>query len=166
MNYLIFALIAVPLFPMQAIAQPITNLTAVPVQVAASQAPEKAIDNLTDSIFYNLYPGLNRRKIRSDETQYINEWAAIKKVVSQDSLVYQDVCGRNSNNYEWLLSKYDGQGSGRDASAFSSPVLDKVADAIFYTRHPELGRKIKPGEYKLKNEWMKIRQAIWTMPWC
>jgi len=58
------------------------------VKVAASQAPEKAIDELTDSIFYNLYPGLNRRKIRSDETQYIKEWAAIKKVVSQDNLVY------------------------------------------------------------------------------
>jgi len=73
---------------MQAIAQPITHPAVVPVQVAASQAPEKAIDELTDSIFYNLYRGLNRRKIRSDETQYINEWAAIKKVVSEDNLVY------------------------------------------------------------------------------
>ena len=159
MNYLIFALIAVPLFPMQAIAQPITNLTAVPVQVAASQAPEKAIDNLTDSIFYNLYPGLNRRKIRSDETQYINEWAAIKKVVSQDSLVYQDVCGRNSTNYEWLLSQYDGQ--SRNGLILSSPILNKVADAILYTRYPELGdRRIQPSETSLASEWFKIRRAV------
>ena len=50
MNYLILGLIAAPLFSMQAIAQPITNLTAVPVQVAVSQALEKAIDELTDSI--------------------------------------------------------------------------------------------------------------------
>jgi len=88
MNYLILGLIAAPLFSSSAIAQPITNLAAVPVQVAASQAPEKAIDNLTDLIFYNLHSELNRRKIRSDETQYIKEWASIRKVVSQDNLVY------------------------------------------------------------------------------
>ncbi|WP_293126074.1 hypothetical protein [Microcoleus sp. bin38.metabat.b11b12b14.051] len=167
MNYLILGLIAAPLFSSSAIAQPITHPAAVPVQVAVSQAPEKAIDELTDFIFYNLYPGLNRRKIRSDERQYIKEWAAIKKVVSQDSLVYQDVCGRNSTNYEWLLSKYDGQGPGRDASALSSPVLDKVADAIFYTRHPELVyRRIQPSEMRLASEWSGIRRAISSLHPC
>jgi hypothetical protein len=161
MNYVIFPLIAVPLFSLNAIAQPITHPAAVPVQVAASQTPEKAIDNLTDSIFYRLYPRLNHRKIRSDETQYINEWAAIKKVVSQDSLVYQDACGRNSTNYEWLLSKYDDESPGNNTSVFSSPVLDKVADAIFYTRHPELVyRRIQPSEMRLASEWSGIRRAV------
>lgn len=41
-------------------------------------------------------------------------------------------------NYEWLLSVHDAQRQGRNASALSSPALDKVADAVFYTRHPEL----------------------------
>jgi len=122
MNYLIFPLIAIPLFSLKAIAQPITNLAAVPVQVAASQAPEKAINNLTDLIFYNLHPELNRRKIRSDETQYIKEWAAIKKVVSEDNLVYRDTCSGRSNNYEWLLSNYDDEDRRRNASPLSSPV--------------------------------------------
>ncbi len=96
------------------------------VQVVANRAPEKAIDRLTDFIFYNLHPELNRRKIRSDETQYINEWASIKKVVSNDNLVYQDACGRNSTNYDWLPSKYDGEGGGREGRtiSLSSPVLD------------------------------------------
>lgn len=140
MKYLILGLIAVPFFPMKAMAQPVTYPAADSVQIAANKAPEKAIDELTDYIFYNLHPQLNRRKIRSDETQYINEWAAIKKVVSNDNLVYQDACGRNSTNYEWLLSKYDGEGPGRAGRtiSLSSPVLDKVADAVFYTRHPEL----------------------------
>ena len=85
MNYLIFPLIAIPLFSLKAIAQPITNLAAVPVQVAASQAPEKAIDELTDFIFYNLYPGLNRRKIRSDETQYINGGLSVRCTLATDA---------------------------------------------------------------------------------
>ena len=115
------------------------------VEVAANRSPEKAIDRLTDFIFYNLHPQLNRRKIRSDETQYVNEWAAIKKVVSDDNLVYQDVCDGNSRNYEWLLSKYDGEGGGRQGRtiSLSSPVLDKVAGAVFYARHRELDYRVK-----------------------
>ncbi|MBE9093670.1 hypothetical protein [Tychonema sp. LEGE 07203] len=167
MNYLIFGLITVSLFTSSAIAQPVKYPTArVPadsVEVAANRAPEKEIDGLTDFIFYQLHPGLNRRKIRSDETQYINEWAAIKKVVSNDNLVYGDVCDLNSRNYEWLLSKYDGEGGGRQGvtSLLTSPVLDKVADAVFYTRHPELNyRKVQPGETRLVSEWSKIRQGV------
>ena len=72
MNYLIFGLITVSLFSSSAIAQPVTYPTArVPahsVEVVANRAPEKEIDGLTDFIFYQLHPGLNRRKIRSDET--------------------------------------------------------------------------------------------------
>ena len=128
---------------------------------ATPQAPEKAIDNLTDYIFYNLHPQLNRRRIRSDETQYIREWAAIKKVVSNDNLVYEKECGRNpNNNYQWRLSSYDSSGLGRNASPLSSPVFNKVADAVFYTRHPELGyRRIQPSETRLVSEWSKIRQG-------
>ena len=66
-------------------------------------------------------------------------------MVSNDNLVYGDVCAGDSGNYEWLLSKYDGEGQGKNASALSSPVLDKVADVVFYTRHPKLGyHKVQP----------------------
>ncbi len=170
MKYLILGLIAIPFFPMKAMAQPVTYPAADSVQIAAAnRAPEKAIDRLTDYIFYNLHPQLNSRKIRSDETQYINEWAAIKKVVSNDNLVYQDACGRNSTNYEWLLSKYDGDGPGRAGRtiSLSSPVLDKVADAVFYIRHPELGyRRIQPSETRLASEWSKIRQGVSSLHPC
>ncbi|MEZ2224728.1 hypothetical protein [Microcoleus sp.] len=173
MNYLIFGLISPSLFSSSASAQPIgypaARVQVGSVQVAASRAPEKAIDRLTDFIFYNLHPQLNRRKIRSDETQYVNEWAAIKKVVSDDNLVYQDVCDGNSRNYEWLLSKYDGEGGGRQGRtiSLSSPVLDKVADAVFYTRHPELGyRRIQPSETRLVSEWSKIRQGVSSLHPC
>jgi hypothetical protein len=169
MKYLILGLIAVLCFPMKANAQPVIYSAAEGVQIVASRAPEKAIDELTDFIFYNLHPQLNRRKIRPNETQYINEWAAIKKVVSSDNLVYQNACGRNSTNYEWLLSKYDGEGGGRQGRtiSLSSPVLDKVADAVFYNRHPELGyRRIQPDETRLVSEWSKIRQGVSSLHPC
>ena len=141
-----------------AIAEPITHPAAVPVKIAVSQAPEKVIDELTDSIFYNLYRGLNRRKIRSDETQYINEWAAIKKVLRDANLVYEKGC--TSAPY-WRLSEYDTPGRfGVGLIAFS-PLLNLVADAVFYTRHPELEyRKIQPSDTRLASEWSKIRQAV------
>ena len=132
------------------------------------QAPEKALDELTDFIFYSLHPQLNRRRIRPDEAQYVKEWAAIKKVVSNDNLVYEKECGRNpDNNYRWRLSSYDSSGLGRNASPLSSPVLNKVADAVFYTRHPELDyRRIQPSETGLASEWSKIRQGVSSLHPC
>ncbi|WP_341734523.1 hypothetical protein [Microcoleus sp. EPA2] len=159
MNYLILGLIGIPLLSVKVLAQHIGYPVAASVMIAANNAPEKAIDELTDSIFYNLYPQLDRRKIRSNETQYINEWAAIRKVLMGDgNLVYERGCGPS---YWWHLSEYDTPGrNGREIIVFS-PVLNKVADAVFYTRHPELGyRTIKPSETRLASEWSKIRQGV------
>jgi hypothetical protein len=168
MNYLILELIAVSFFPMKSLAQPVTypaaRVRVDSVQVAANRAPEKAIDELTDFSFNQVHLHLNRRKIRSDETQYIKEWAAIKKVVSDDNLVDEKKCFE-SLDYEWRLSQYDEQ--GRKELLFSSPVLNKVADAVFYARHPELGyRKVPPGETRLALEWSKIRQAVGLLHPC
>lgn len=159
MNYLILGLIAVPLLPVKAIAQPIGYPLADSVLIAANNAPEKAIDELTDSIFYKLHPQLNRRKIRSNETQYINEWAAVRKVLMGDgNLVYERGCGPS---YWWHLSEYDDmRRNGVEIIRFSS-LLNKVADAVFYTRHPELGyRTIQRSETSLASEWSKIRQGV------
>ncbi len=74
MNYLIFGLISASLFSSSASVQPISypaaRVPAGSVQVAASRASEKVIAEWTDFIFYKLYPQLNRRKIRPDETPY------------------------------------------------------------------------------------------------
>jgi hypothetical protein len=163
MKYLILGLIAVPLLSVKAIAQPISYPVADSVLIAANNAPEKAIDESTDFIFYRLHPQLNSRKIRSNETQYINEWAAIKKVLADGNLVYKRFCGPN---FGWHLAEYDTPGRHpREIMVFSS-VLNKVADAIFYTRHPELGyRKIRPSETSLASEWSQIRRAVsWPDP--
>jgi hypothetical protein len=130
--------------------------------ISQNIAPQKFIDIWTHNIFYSLHPELSNRKIQSFETEYIREWQAIEIVIA-NNLTYQMGCtGRG-----WGLSEYDHTNVRTGKRLLTSTVLDKVADAVFYTRHPELGdRKIQPGEYKLTNEWMMIRQAIWTLPWC
>ncbi len=45
-------------------------------------------------------------------------------------------------------------------SEYIDAQIDKIADRIFYERHPELrGRKIRPGERNLAREWQEIRQC-------
>jgi hypothetical protein len=163
MNYLILGLIAVPLLSVKVIAQPISYPVANSVIIAANNAPEKVIDESTDYIFYRLHPQLNSRKIRSNETQYINEWAAIKKILADDNFVYERSC---NGKFRWRLSEYDAPAVRAGPILLSSPVLNKVADAIFYTRHPELGyRKIRPSEISLASEWSQIRRAVsWPDP--
>ncbi len=161
MNYLIWGLIAAPLFSSPARAQPVTysasRVHVDSVQVVANRVPEKAIARLIDFIFYKLHPELNRRKIRSDKTRHINEWSAIQKVV-RNNLVYEPGCNRRLS-YDWLISVYDGESS--NGLILSSPVLNKVADAVFYIHHPELSyRMIQPDETSLVSEWSQIRRAV------
>lgn len=124
----------------------------------ANSQPQETIDDWTDNFFYSANPQLSRRKLRAGETEYIREWNAIQRVVP-DMLAYgNQACGREPNNFDWMLINYDGGSRDR---RFDSEDLDKVADAIFYVRHPELGyRKIQPGETALANEWMRIRRAV------
>lgn len=163
-KYLVLSLITIPLWSSIAFAnysqRPFSNSATM---VAQSQPPQRAIDDNTDFFFYRLHPELGRRKISSDETQYINEWNAIREVV-QDNLVYISLsCGSNTTYY-WGLSQYD---TYSRTSAGQSPVIDKIADAVFYTRHPELdNRKIEPGENDLASEWSAIRHKIATVGGC
>jgi hypothetical protein len=120
---------------------------------------EELIARWTDNFFYSVNPQLSQRKIRADETLYIREWNAIARVVP-DILVYENsACGGDKRTFEWLLSNYDTQ--SRNGLNLVSEDLDKIADAIFYVRNPELGgRKIQPGETALANEWLRIRTAV------
>ncbi len=127
----------------------------------ANSQPQEAIDRWADNFFYSVNPQLSRRKLRADETLYIREWNAIARAVP-DILVYQNnSCGGGGYKptFEWMLSNYDTQ--SRNGLNLVSEDLDKIADAIFYVRNPELGgRKIQPGETALANEWLRIRTAV------
>jgi hypothetical protein len=164
-RYLVLVLMTIPVLSSTAIANPSKEqlFSKNSTLISQNKAPQKFIDIWTHNIFYSLHPELSGRKIKSSETEYMREWQAIEIVVA-NNLTYQMGCTGDSG---WGLSEYDRTNVRTGERLLTSTILDKVADAVFYTRHPELGyRKIKPGEYKLKNEWMKIRQAIWTLPWC
>lgn len=131
----------------------------------SSRLTQETIDRWADNFFYSVNPQLSRRKLRADETLYIREWNAIARVVP-DILVYgNNACSRGNQNLEWMLSNYDTQ--SRNGLNLVSEDLDKIADAIFYVRNPELGgRKIQPGETALANEWLRIRTAVSQLHSC
>jgi len=136
----------------------ILTLNPTPAISQQIRLTQEMIDDWTDELFYRANPQLSRRRIRADETEYIREWNAIKRIVPE-LLVYNNninVCG----DTEWILDSYDhipvNQGEG-----LVSDELDQVADAIFYARNPELsGRKIRSDETGLANEWLRIRTAV------
>ncbi len=126
-----------------------------------ANVPQPVIDQWTNKFFFRLHPELIGRKISIDEVNYINEWQAIEKVV-RHSLVYQKYAGHNFGS-DWYLLNYDTQ--VKNGVKLVSCVLDNVADAIFYQRHPELqNRRIRPGETALAYEWVKIREIVSELP--
>ena len=123
---------------------------------------QEAIDKWTDDFFYSVNPQLSRRKLRADETEYIREWSAIKRVVPEILAYRNNGC---TTNLEWLLENYDDENPRE--RLLVSDALDKVADSIFYSRNPQLGyRQIQPGETALRNEWLRIRRAVSLLPPC
>jgi hypothetical protein len=118
---------------------------------------EEAIDQETDRVLYRVNPELNGRKLRSNDGPYIKEWQAIRQVVAQEMNPKVSQC---AGDQYWELASYDGI-NGLRSGRRGSPTFDRIADAIFYSRHPELGgRKISASDDGLAREWITIRQTI------
>lgn len=114
---------------------------------SAQLTRQEAIDRISDVFFYQVNPELHYRKIQPDETLYVPEWRAIQNAVSQN-IAYRKACDDDINN-TWALAD--------DRKAY-----DQVADAVFYSRHPErLGRRISPDETDLSRKWSQIRNSIY-----
>ena len=130
--------------------------------ISQSRPTQEIIDNWTDTLFYRANPELSGRKIRADETEYIREWNAIQRIMP-DLLVYDNnPCGDTG----WILESYDYL-SPNEGQGLVSDELNQVADAIFYTRNPELsGRKLGSHETGLAHEWLRIRKAVTQLHPC
>jgi hypothetical protein len=117
---------------------------------SANQSREQSVDSVTDWLFYNVNPELNRRKLQSDESDYIQEWQAIRAVVNT-GLRYD---ARNSNSRacqipDWYFDN--------DDEAFR----DRLADAIFYHRHPEMnGQPISRTDRYSIRTWNKLKRSM------
>ncbi|MBO0350364.1 hypothetical protein J0895_14885 [Phormidium pseudopriestleyi FRX01] len=139
------------------------SLILSPTIANSQQLTQETIERWGDDFFYSVNPQLSRRKLRANETLYIREWNAIQRVVPTILVYRNNEC---IQGYSWLLVNYD-DNNAREGRLLVSEALDKVADAIFYSRNPELGgRKIRPGETALANEWMRIRRAVSLLPPC
>ncbi|KAM3094699.1 hypothetical protein ACKFKG_15580 [Phormidesmis sp. 146-35] len=117
---------------------------------AQSSPPQSALDKLTDHYFYRVNVGL-RRKIRSGDSIYIQEWQAIQ-IRLKGNLIENGDCGDGKVTFQWVLP---------------IRLLDSVADGVLYSRYPNLkGRKIRGDETSLISEWNSIRQAISEVHQC
>lgn len=108
---------------------------------ALASAPDSILDQYTDSYFRDVHPEMRNRQIQPSQTQYKEEWLAIREVL-ESRLTYKKVCYK--------------EGYGYDVENYGE-TLQALADAIFSVRHPELGgRKIRPDEIELIKEWNSI----------
>jgi hypothetical protein len=108
---------------------------------AIASAPDSILDQHTDSYFWDVHPEMRNRQIQPSQTQYKEEWLAIREVL-ESRLTYQKVCYK--------------EGYGYDVENYGE-TLQALADAVFYVRHPGLaGRKIRPNETGLIEEWNSI----------
>jgi hypothetical protein len=114
---------------------------------AIASVPDSVLNKFTDLLFWTIHPEMHDRKIQPNQTQYQKEWLAIREVL-KDKLIYStivDYCA--SSGYLLNDSEHD-------------PYI-ALADAIFYTHHPELtGHKIKPSETRLREEWNAIFKSL------
>jgi hypothetical protein len=118
---------------------------------------DEAIDAQTDMFFNIVNPELNGRKLRSADYGYIKEWKAIRRAVNQEMKPRVTEC---AGDRYWELFDYDGI-NGLPSGRRPSRSFDRIADAIFYSRHPELGGKpLTASQSDLAQEWSQIRRAI------
>lgn len=112
-----------------------------------------AIDSYTDHFFYAANPELNKRKLRSDDTAYAQEWQALREAIVPLVKTNREACrmgGRSETPY-WEFDLY----SPQDTSSY-----DYLADAIFYHRNPDMaGQKLRPNTAAAR-EWSVIRSKM------
>jgi hypothetical protein len=123
----------------------------------SNQTREEAIDRQTDWFLHQVNPELQGRKLRSNDYGYIRQWKMIRAAVAQEMKPTISSCG---GDQYWELFDYDGI-NGLPSGRRGSRSFDRIADAIFYSRHPELaGTPISASNSALAREWSAIRRAI------
>jgi hypothetical protein len=113
----------------------------------------EAIDSYTDHFFYAANPELNKRKLRSGDTAYAQEWQAIREAMVPLVKTNREACGRNGDN-AGLYWEFD-----LDALQNGSS-YDYLTDAIFYHRNRDMaGQKLRPNTAAAR-EWSAIRSKM------
>ena len=116
------------------------------------QPRSEAIDHYTDHFFYTANPELKKRKLRTTDYVYIQEWNVLRKAIAPLIKSDKEVCSTSDPKqsfWEFDLNK-------------NQQSYDYLADVIFYNRNPKLEEKrIRPNILKAQ-EWSSIRRKMYV----
>ncbi|NEO38104.1 MAG: hypothetical protein F6J90_17920 [Moorea sp. SIOASIH] len=131
---------------------------------ALASVPEFVLHDFTDFYFWQLNPEMSNNSLKSDQTQYNQEWLAIKETL-KDRIVWRKL--PTCDGYTDAHENYAGDLNYSYFVNDNQETITALINAVFYSRHPELkGRKIRPSETHLIREWNLIKQSVSSYSWC
>ena len=130
---------------------------------ALASVPEFVVKDFTDFYFWQVNPEMSNNSLKSDQTQYNQEWLAIKETL-KNRIVWRKL--PRCDGY----TDHENHADDLNYSYFvndNQETITALIAAVFYARHPELkGRKIRPNETQLIREWNLIKQSVSSYSWC
>ncbi|MEG3954709.1 hypothetical protein [Microcoleus sp. herbarium2] len=123
--------------------------------LAKAESRDRAVDRLTDFLFYKVNPELNNRKLQAGDRDYILEWQRLRAEIDPRVKPVQEVCYfPEPGDTGWEFAPINGQ--------TYEQTYDRLADIIFYSRHPQTtGQPISRGDRVRSNEWLAIRREMY-----
>ncbi|TAE50018.1 MAG: hypothetical protein EAZ88_21420, partial [Oscillatoriales cyanobacterium] len=112
------------------------------------------VDRLTDFLFYRVNPQLNNRKLQTDDREYSNQWRRLREAIDPRVKSVQEVCFRPApEETGWEFTTINGE--------TYEQTYDRLADTIFYSRHPQrTGQPIPTNDKIGISEWSAIRREM------
>lgn len=122
---------------------------------AKAESREQAVDRLTDFLFYKVNPQLNNRKLQADDREYIRQWQRLREAIDPRVKSVQEVCFRPApGETGWEFTTINGE--------TYEQTYDRLADTIFYSRHPQkTGQPIPKNDKISISEWSAIRRYMY-----
>lgn len=123
--------------------------------LAKAESRDRAVDRLTDFLFYKVNPELNNRKLQPGDRDYILEWQRLRAEIDPRVKPAQEVCNNpGPGDIGWEFTVINGE--------TYEQTYDRLADIIFYSRHPQTtGQQISRGDKARSNEWLAIRREMY-----
>ncbi|MEG4572444.1 hypothetical protein QUA56_07055 [Microcoleus sp. N3A4] len=123
--------------------------------LAKAESRDRAVDRLTDLLFYKVNPELNNRKLQAGDRDYIREWQRLRAEIDPRVKSAPEVCNSpGPGDTGWEFTVINGQ--------TYEQTYDRLADIIFYSRHPQItGQQIHKGDRASSNEWLAIRREMY-----
>jgi hypothetical protein len=122
---------------------------------AQAESREQAVDRLTDYLFYKVNPQLNNRKLQTGDREYIRQWQRLREAIDPRVKSVQEVCFRPApDETGWEFTTINGE--------TYEQTYDRLADVIFYSRHPQrTGQPIPKNDKIGISEWSAIRRYMY-----